>query len=144
MTYVSAGHPMPGAAIGSHGVLLGTALRFGLVGVGGTAVNMLALHVLHGLGGLSILVASPLAVELAIVHNFLLNDWWTFRSRSRRRFRFARFNLSTSLTLVVNVAVVWTLVGAGIGYLAANLVGIGVGAALNFGASHAWVWEGGP
>lgn len=122
--------------------LMSTALKFGLVGVGGVAVNTIGLHLLYGLGHVPLLLASPVAVELAIAHNYLLNDRWTFGAPRPSLTRFARFNASALLTLVVNVAVVWVLVGSGFDYLAANLLGIGVGAALNFGASSAWVWRG--
>lgn len=121
--------------------LVPTALRFGLVGVAGVAVNMLALHVLYGIAQLPLLVASPVAVEAAVVHNYLLNDRWTFAGTEPSLARFVKFNLSTAMTLVVNVAVVWVLVGTGFGYVAANLTGIALGAALNFGASSGWVWR---
>jgi putative flippase GtrA len=120
--------------------MLTTALKFALVGVGGVAVNTIGLHLLYGVGHLPLLLASPVAVEVAIAHNYLLNDRWTFGVRRLSLTRFARFNASALLTLVVNVAVVWVLVGSGVDYLAANLAGIGVGAVLNFGASSAWVW----
>lgn len=122
--------------------LLGTALRFGVVGVAGAAVNTIALHLFYAVAHLPLLVASPLAVELAVVHNYLLNDRWTFGRREVSRGRFVRFNASAVLTLLVNVAAVWVLVRSGVDYLAANLAGIGLGAVLNFGASSAWVWRG--
>jgi putative flippase GtrA len=118
-----------------------TALRFAVVGVGGVAVNTLALHVLFGLAHLPLLAASPMSVELAIAHNYVLNDRWTFRQRRRSLGRFARFNASAVVTLLVNVAVVWLLVTSGVNYMAANLAGVGAGALLNWGASSAWVWR---
>lgn len=118
-----------------------TALRFAVVGVGGVAVNTICLHVLYGLWHLPLLVASSMSVEIAVAHNFFLNDRWTFGGRGPSFLRFAKFNASALLTLLVNVAAVWVLVRSGIDYLAANLVGIGLGAALNFGASSTWVWR---
>lgn len=121
---------------------LSRALKFAVVGVGGVAVNTIGLHVLYGVWHLPLLVASPVAVEIAVAHNYLLNDRWTFGGSGPSFARFARFNASALLTLLVNVAAVWVLVRSGIDYLAANLVGIGLGASLNFGASSAWVWRG--
>lgn len=123
--------------------MMTTALRFAVVGVGGVAVNTLALHFFYGVAQVPLLVASPLAVELAIAHNYLLNDWWTFGQRRASLSRFTRFNVSALVTLLVNVVVVWLLVASGVHYMAANLAGIGVGAVLNFGASSTWVWRGG-
>lgn len=121
--------------------VIATALRFGVVGVAGACVNTISLHVLYGLAHLPLLLASPVSVELAVVHNYLLNDRWTFPGRAPSLSRFARFNASALLTLLVNVFAVWVLVGSGIDYTAANLAGIGLGAALNFGASSTWVWR---
>ena len=53
---------------------------------------------------LPLLVASPLAVELAIVHNYFLNDRWTFRRRQASRARFAMFNLSAMVALWARLA----------------------------------------
>jgi putative flippase GtrA len=118
-----------------------TALRFGVVGAGGVVVNMLALHVLYALVHLPLLVASPVAVALTVVHNYLVNNRWTFGLRRASLARFARFGLSTLTAMLHNVAVVWALVGLGIHHLLANLAGIAVAAGLNFGASTMWVWR---
>src|SRR5690242_2064109 len=60
-------------------------LRFGLVGLSGVAVNTAVLWALvHG-GHLSIVLASVLATETAILNNFMFNDRWTFRGAGHRR-----------------------------------------------------------
>jgi putative flippase GtrA len=132
--------PASGRATAS---LWGKAPRFAVVGVSGVVVNMLALHLLYGIVGMTLLLASPLSAELAIVHNYLLNDRWTFHGGSPSLTRFAIFNLSALMALLVNVVVVWALVAWGPHYLVANLAGIGAGAALNFGVSAGWIWRGG-
>ena len=53
--------------------------RFFAVGVGGIVVNNLALAGLHGWVGLALLPATLVAVELAVVHNYVLHEMWTFR-----------------------------------------------------------------
>ena len=57
-------------------------LRFGLVGLSGVLVNSAVLWLLAVALGLPVIVASALATEAAVLSNFLLNDSWTFRSRS--------------------------------------------------------------
>jgi putative flippase GtrA len=121
--------------------VLGGALRFGVVGSAGVAVNMLALHLLYGLAQLPLLLAAMLAVETSIAHNYLLNDRWTFNRSHPSWGRFARFNVSALLSLSLNVGVVMLLVSQGTNYLAANLVGVASGLPLNFGASAGWVWK---
>lgn len=88
-------------------------LRFGTVGVGGTALNSILLWLLVQRVGWTIAPASALATEAAVIHNFLLNDLWTFHSHARQNSRLARlvrFNgVSLSgLCLTVTIVVVGT------------------------------------
>jgi dolichol-phosphate mannosyltransferase len=84
-----------------------TFLKFCAVGVSGVGVNLLALTVLDGLG-LGKYVASPLAIEISIISNFLINNYWTFRWRRKMgRFlaRAFKFNLVSLVALGVNYGV---------------------------------------
>jgi putative flippase GtrA len=101
---------------------------------------MTALYVLHRWVGLPLPAASALAVELAVIHNYLLNDWWTFAVRAPSIRRFVKFNASVLSGLAVNVFVVWSLTSMGTYFLVANGLGIAAGFALNFASSMAWVW----
>lgn len=85
---------------------LRTFLRFALVGASGTLVNLgifsAALH-----AGLNKFVASPLAIEVSIIWNFLLNNYWTFRerkTRDRTRVKGLKFNLVAIASLGVSFA----------------------------------------
>ncbi len=85
---------------------LRTFVRFALVGVSGTVVNLgvfsAALH-----ANLNKYIASPLAVEVSIVWNFLLNNYWTFRERKtkdRVRIRGLKYNLVSIASLGVSFA----------------------------------------
>ncbi|UWP80734.1 GtrA family protein [Dactylosporangium fulvum] len=115
--------------------------RFSLVGISGVVVNNVALLVLHGLLGLALLPATVAAVEIALVSNYILHELWTFRRRSLSLQRFAYFSLAGLAALPVNVVVVQILVGLGMHYLPANLVGIAAGFAVNFAVSSKWIWS---
>src|SRR3569833_2654340 len=85
---------------------LRTFLRFALVGASGTVVNLgvfsAALHAY-----LNKYIASPLAVEVSIVWNFLLNNYWTFkerRTRDRVRIKKQKNNHNTKTTHGVSFA----------------------------------------
>ena len=58
-----------------------TFLKFAAVGIFGVVINLATFIVLVHLG-VNKFLASPLAIELAIVNNFLLNNYWTFRARN--------------------------------------------------------------
>jgi dolichol-phosphate mannosyltransferase len=81
-----------------------TFIKFSVVGASGVLVN-LGFFTLFLLAGMNKFIASPLAIELSIVWNFLLNNYWTFRSRKtidRTRIRGLKFNLVSILALGVS------------------------------------------
>jgi putative flippase GtrA len=118
------------------------ARRFALVGLAGVGVNSLGLYLLHGMAQVPLVAASVLAVELAIVHNYLWNELWTFHGRRPSLSRFAKFNVTALAALVVNVGVVWLLASVGEFYLMANLLGIAAAVFINFTVSMTWIWGG--
>jgi putative flippase GtrA len=129
-------------AVGRLRQIVKPAPRFAVVGLLGVGVNMTGLRALYGSAHLPLPLASLLSAELAVVSNFFLNDRWTFGRRRPSMVRFTKFNLSSIVALLVNVALLSLLVAWGTHYLIANLVGIVAGAAWNFGASASWIWGG--
>jgi dolichol-phosphate mannosyltransferase len=80
-----------------------TLINFLFVGASGVAVNLGVFTLLLD-AGVSKFIASPAAVELSIVTNFLLNNCWTFR---RRDFRgsFVRRALTSNAVSLGSLAV---------------------------------------
>jgi len=81
-----------------------TFIKFLVVGASGVAVNLGVFAVLLRLD-INQFVASPLAIETSIVGNFLLNNYWTFRSRrvgSRLRIRGLKFNAVSLFSLLIS------------------------------------------
>jgi dolichol-phosphate mannosyltransferase len=111
-------------------------LRFASVGSMGTALQLVALATLTGPAGLHYLVATALAVEAAILHNFLWHDRWTWADRRSdgKLGRLLRFNTTTGLVSILgNLAFMQLFVGElGIPVLAGNLASIACCASLNF------------
>ncbi|WP_242041574.1 glycosyltransferase family 2 protein [Alkalinema sp. FACHB-956] len=63
---------------------IGKFLRFGIVGFSGLAVDMAVFAVLFGLLGPSrAVLAAVLSAEVALINNFVWNDFWTFGEISR-------------------------------------------------------------
>jgi dolichol-phosphate mannosyltransferase len=122
-------------------------VRFAAVGTLGVVVNTLVLLMLREHAGWPYLLASALAIETAIMHNFILNDLWTFRDHIRRGEstiwrRFGRFQTVSLGGTVVNLAVLWLLHGLlGFPLLASNLVGIGGAVLYNYAANKLWTWQ---
>src|SRR5262245_47533231 len=107
----------------SLGPRQGQLIRFAVVGILGVGVNSASLSVLYRLAHLALPVSSAISTELAIASNFLLDDRWTFAQRGRAWTRFAKFNLTALLGLVLTALTVWFLVDyLGVHYLLANVL----------------------
>ena len=81
-----------------------TFIKFSLTGLSGVIVNLGSFHLLLQLG-LHRYLASPIAIELSIISNFLVNNYWTFADRELgegKRIRGLKFNLVSLLALAVS------------------------------------------
>ena len=78
-----------------------TFIKFAATGLVGVIINLGSFQILLDFG-VHKLLASPLAIELSIISNFLLNNYWTFAERAlvgRKRIRGLKFNLVSLLAL---------------------------------------------
>ena len=124
-----------------HRTLLVRMGKFLVVGGLGTLVNTGILIIFYHLLHLALVVASALATELAIGHNFLWNDHWTFGRRGMSLHRFVRFNVVSLGGQCVTVVTLWMLVGyARLHFVVANLIGIGLAVIWNFAVNMHWTW----
>jgi dolichol-phosphate mannosyltransferase len=121
-------------------------LKFHLVGALGIGVQLAALSLLAG-AGVGYLAATALAVEAAVVHNFVWHERMTWRDRATPLLRqvlgrFLRFQMANGLiSLLGNLLVMRLLVGVlHLPVLWANLGAIAACAALNFVVSDRLVF----
>jgi putative flippase GtrA len=118
---------------------------FVAVGGLGFALQFIALAGLAGWAGWTPLPATAVAVELAVLHNFWWHERFTWRDRTAGVpgpvRRLARYHAATGLTTIGNVGTTLTLVQAGMGLLAANVVAVGIMSALNFLLSDRWAFD---
>lgn len=118
--------------------------KFLVVGSTGLVINNAALHAFYQMLRLPLVLASMLAVALAIGNNFALNELWTFNQGHHAAWlwRFARFGVVSLVGLALTTLTLWVLVTfLGIHYLVANLAGIGVATGSNFVANMRWTWS---
>jgi len=124
-------------------------LKFNLVGAMGIGIQLGCLAVLSGVLHLHYLAATALAVEAAVLHNFVWHQRFTWKDRqdeSRRGvpLRLLRFHLGNGLISIFgNMTIMAALVGGlGIRHLiAANAISIAVCSAANFAASEWFVFR---
>ena len=121
--------------------------KFNLVGGMGIAVQFGALVLLKGALHFHYLFATAIAVESAVVHNFVWHEQFTWADRVQVSYprslgRFVRFNLTTGLVSIVgNLALMKVMVGVGgLNYLLANAIAIALCSVANFVVSDEWVF----
>jgi len=123
-------------------------LRFSVVGGAGLAVQLAVLWVCTRLAGISPVVATAMAVEAALLHNFVWHEAWTWRgvyaSGAGRWTRLWRFHVATgSISIVSNVVfTMWFKNTLAVPLLAANVMAVAVTAILNFAVAELWVIQG--
>jgi putative flippase GtrA len=137
--------------------------KFNFVGGIGIGVQFAALFLLKGMLHFNYLAATAIAVEAAVVHNFVWHEHFTWSDRtksdrtkcdrtmlnrftpSRRRWlrRFLRFHLSNgAVSILGNLALMRVIVGqAHMNYLLANAIAITLCSLANFLVSETWVFE---
>lgn len=137
-------------------------LKFNFVGGIGIAVQLAALFLLKGALHIHYLAATAIAVEAAVVHNFVWHEQFTWVDRTKpdrtkplqarssnmqpawRRSlpRFLRFHLANgAVSILGNLALMKVMVGQGhMNYLAANAIAIALCSLANFLVSEGWVF----
>jgi len=127
--------------------------KFNLVGGIGIAVQFFALFLLKSVLHFNYLAATAIAVETAVVHNFVWHEQftWADRTKSGRTKsnrvrqsleRLLRFNLTNgAVSILGNLALMKVMVGQlQMNYLLANAIAITLCSLANFLVSETWVF----
>jgi putative flippase GtrA len=128
--------------------------KFNFVGGIGIGVQFAALFLVKSVMHFNYLAATVIAVEAAVVHNFVWHEQFTwvdrtksgdsFEARWRRSLpRLVRFNLTNGgVSILGNLALMKVMVGQGhMNYLLANGIAITLCSVANFLVSETWVFE---
>lgn len=124
-------------------------LKFNLVGFIGIGVQLAALAVFRSLLQMNYLLATGLAVEIAVLHNFLWHQRYTWADRGtaglgQSLLRLAKFNASNgAVSILANLGLMRVLVGQfGVNYVVGNLIAIALCSIVNFLLSDRFVFGG--
>src|SRR5215813_8707138 len=103
-------------------------MKFNMVGLFGMSVQLIVLTFLKAGLKVGYLAATVIAVETAVLHNFVWHERWTWVERTRKRTagvldRLVRFHLANGLISIGgNVVMMWVLVSKfGVHYFLANI-----------------------
>ncbi len=125
--------------------LHGRVTRFLSVGLLGVFVNLGVLYLLTEQAGMYYLLSGLIAIEVAIIHNFILNNSWTWRHRKKKQGfmkRLFSFNIVSLAGMTINIAALWFFTDIiGLWYLASQAIGIALGAALNYIWNDLWTFK---
>ena len=83
-----------------------TFVKFAITGASGVLVNLGCFQILRSLD-VHVYLSSAIDIELSIIWNFFLNNFWSFRDRSistRNRVRGLKFNAVSLFTLGISFA----------------------------------------
>lgn len=123
-------------------------IKFNVVGSIGIGVQLATLAIFRSWLKLDYLLATGLAVEIAVIHNFLWHERFTWSDRPAARpiqslFRLAKFNLSNgAVSLAGNLVLMRLLVGEfKLNYLASNVIAIVLCSLANFMLGDRFVFE---
>ena len=120
-------------------------IKFNAVGLAGVVVQLSALALLTSVFRVPYLFATPLAVEMALLHNFVWHEFWTWRGLAieSRWLRLLRFHLASGfLSIGANTLFTWWFKHHfGLPLLAANLAAIAATSLLNFAVNALWVFR---
>ncbi|MDM7998767.1 MAG: GtrA family protein [Dehalococcoidia bacterium] len=125
----------------------GRFVRFALVGLSGTGVNMGTFWLLTRVGRAPDLAAIIAGYVVATLSNFVLNDLWTFRDRRTKGAeaaltRLARFCVVSGVAIGIYYAIYIPLTRyLGVYDLLALAVAIAVGTLWNFSVNVLWTWR---
>ncbi|HKP11867.1 MAG TPA: GtrA family protein [Blastocatellia bacterium] len=118
--------------------------KFSAVGAGGILVQAITLAAFLRLAGMHYLVATALAVEASVLHNFVWHRRWTWRDRRQASplAMFVRFNLTSGvLSLAGNLLLMFVLVGGmKMNALVANFITIAICSVINFTLADRFVF----
>lgn len=118
-------------------------VRFHAVGLAGMVVQLAAMKLLRDGLGCHYLLATALAVELAVIHNFYWHWKWTWVERNVPATRFLHFQCTTGVvSLAGNLFAMKLLCGLlGIALIPATLLSIGFTWVFNYLVADRYVFR---
>jgi len=121
-------------------------LTFCAVGFSGVFVNLGMLWLFTEIAGLFYIASAAIGIEISIISNFLLNNYFTFSDRREGGVvglfkRLFRFNAISLAGVGVNLLILWVFTSCiGFHYMVSNCFGIATATIWNYLANNWWTW----
>lgn len=128
--------------------LLKRILSFQFIGWIGTAVNLAVLWLCYDVLDWPLLVSGALAIEVAIIHNFVWYYFWTWNDRVVYTLRdfltlFVRYNIFTAaIDFFIRLGILWVLTEYfGIHYIISDIAGMFIAPLLKYITNDAYIFN---
>lgn len=126
---------------------IGTFIKFVIVGFIGVGVNLGAFTALYNGFKVNKFIASPLAIEISIVSNFLLNNYWTFKKRNvdgSTGIKGLKFNIVSIAALTISYAtfITFSKIVPNLPPQVSQLLGIIPATLVNYFLNSYWTFKG--
>ena len=118
-------------------------IKFCVVGLTGIVVNIGLLYYLTEYQNLYYIFSSGIAIEISIITNFILNNFWTWTKGTKNVLnRLWKFNAVSIIALGINIITLYTFTEIlGIWYIISNLIGILAATLVNFIVNDRWTFK---
>jgi len=119
-------------------------IKFALVGVINTLVNLAVLYILTDIFGIYYLISAIFAFLIAVTNSFILNKLWTFKESIsyKTSSRYIKFVLISVIALVINLIILYILVEYyAIWYIYAQIIGVCSNLIINFFGNKLWTFK---
>jgi putative flippase GtrA len=119
-------------------------VRFSIVGVINTLVNLIVLFVLTEFFGVYYLISAIFAFLAAVTNSFILNKTWTFRYNSKDsiHIKYIQFLVVSILAFIVNMIVLYSFTEYfHFHYMISQIIGIGLNLVINFLGNKLWTFK---
>jgi len=122
-------------------------LRFFLVGLTAASIQLALLWLFVDFGGVNYLIGAAVAIELTILFQYVLNNYWTFHRSQHTSLReygvgLVKTNLVRGTAIPLQLGILYVLVTMGTAeYLVGNAIAIAVTGIYRYALDSSWTWN---
>lgn len=119
-------------------------IKFAIVGVVNTAINLSVLYVLTEFFGLWYILSSLLAFLVAVTNSFIMNTLWTFKSNIKHKTatKYTKFFIVSAITALFNIFFLYVFTEFfGLWYMLSQLIAIALTLMMNFIGNKFWTYK---
>lgn len=117
-------------------------LRFSIVGMMGAIIDIGVLTFCVEILKFNIISANCLSVGLAIINNFFLNKYWTFKNKNRElKKQFTKYAIVSIIGWLLNFVLMKLFLWVDVWYLAAKIIIILIVSIWNYALNKLWTFK---